>query len=580
RLTNSTITLGIGGNLDIQGGIFVSQNAALTSTLNITGNMLVSGSGSYSGITTSGGFTTINLGGNLDVANTATFTNLTSNTSTAVTFNFTGVGKYMTVASGMPTQGFSFAMATVGASLTVNSPVIVGTSRTFNITAGTVILGTNRISGNGSFSISGTNSYLSQGDPDGLVVAIASPLGAIRTLAARTYAANANYIYTGSTQVLGTPIAAPPFVCNSLGINAPGGVVTLTQNVNATTNLQLSNGILDLANFNLGLLNTSNTLAVTGNAPSSSNMVVTSGTGRLIKTYAAGAQATFTYPLGDNTGTAEYSPASITFSALGAGTLGLQVKNAAHPNLGAPSDYLNRYWSFGNSTISAYTYTAAFTYAAADVVGLPGAMNAARWDGSLWNPLNATTGGNVLTITSSPLNNTTSPLAATSDFTGRVTPFVYYFRSIQSGNWSDVNTWEVAYDAAFTTPIWPAPFAPDDANSASVLVRSGHVVTVTANTSVDQFSMDNTATTTLTINSGVTFTLKDGTGNDFTGAGASARININGTYVNQGVQAGTMPTVVVGATGVYNHNQNGGTVYIATWNAASECLITGTTTTT
>ncbi len=580
RLTNSAITLGIGGNLDIQGGIFVTQNAALTSILNITGNMLVSGTANFSGITTSGGLTTINLGGNLDVANTATFTNLTSNTTTAVTFNFTGVGKYMTVASGMPTQGFSFSMATVGASLTVNSPVVVGSSRTFNITAGSVILGTNRITGNGSFSIAGTNSYLSQSDPDGLVVAIASPLGAIRTLTARTYSANANYIYTGITQNLGTPIAAPPFVCNSLGIDAPGGVVTLTQNVNATTNLQLSNGILDLANFNLGLLNTSNTLAVTGNTPSASNMVVTSGTGRLIKTYAAGAQVSFVYPLGDNVGTAEYSPASITFSALGAGTLGLQVKNAAHPNLGAPSDYLNRYWSFGSTTITAYTYTAAFTYAAADVVGLPGSMNAARWDGSLWNPMTATTGGNVLTITSTPLNNTTSPLAATSDFTGRVTPYVYYFRSIQSGNWNDVNTWEVAYDAAFTTPIWPAPFAPDDANSASVLVRSGHVVTVTANTSVDQFSMDNTVTTTLTINSGVTFTLKDGAGNDFTGAGASARININGTYVNQGVQTGTMPTVVVGATGVYNHNQNGGTVYTATWSASSECLITGTTSTT
>jgi hypothetical protein len=41
-----------------------------------------------------------------------------------------------------------------------------------------------------------------------------------------------------------------------------------------------------------------------------------------------------------------------------------------------------------------------------------------------------------------------------------------------------------------------------------------------------------------------------------------------------------MPTVIVGSTGLYDHNLNGGTVYAATWNASSECLITGTTITT
>jgi hypothetical protein len=56
-------------------------------------------------------------------------------------------------------------------------------------------------------------------------------------------------------------------------------------------------------------------------SPDATKMIIASGTGELRKTFTAA--GSFTYPIGDNVGTAEYSPATLTFSGTPSGYAGV-----------------------------------------------------------------------------------------------------------------------------------------------------------------------------------------------------------------------------------------------------------------
>lgn len=59
-------------------------------------------------------------------------------------------------------------------------------------------------------------------------------------------------------------------------------------------------------------------------------------------------------------------------------------------------------------------------------------------------------------------------------------PLKVYYRTRQSGNWNDRNTWEISATANFTSEIKsPAPLTPDISNAKSVVIRNGHNVVVT-----------------------------------------------------------------------------------------------------
>jgi len=97
------------------------------------------------------------------------------------------------------------------------------------------------------------------------------------------------------------------------------------------------------------------------------------------------------------------------------------------------------------------------------------------------------------------------------------------------------------------------------------------VTTPTVVTGVLANSANNTitinASQTLNINAGGTFTANVGT------------INVNGSISNAGTVTGAAGNLSFTANSTYNHNQNGGTIPIATWNATSSCIINGTTNT-
>ncbi len=63
-----------------------------------------------------------------------------------------------------------------------------------------------------------------------------------------------------------------------------------------------------------------------------------------------------------------------------------------------------------------------------------------------------------------------------------VLPPSFYYRSRQSGNWNNLNSWETSPVEDFSTGVvGPAANLPNASNTFSVIVRSGHSITVTSN---------------------------------------------------------------------------------------------------
>ncbi|MBP8114308.1 MAG: T9SS type A sorting domain-containing protein [Chitinophagaceae bacterium] len=110
----------------------------------------------------------------------------------------------------------------------------------------------------------------------------------------------------------------------------------------------------------------------------------------------------------------------------------------------------------------------------------------------------------------------------------------------------------------------PVTGTPTNLNGV-ITIRNGHTVTVTASVSADQCTID--AGGQVTVNAGQTLTVANGTGTDLT---------VNGTLVNSNTVT-TTGTVVFNASSVYQHAQDGGVIPTATWNAASNCNVTGIT---
>jgi alpha-tubulin suppressor-like RCC1 family protein len=132
--------------------------------------------------------------------------------------------------------------------------------------------------------------------------------------------------------------------------------------------------------------------------------------------------------------------------------------------------------------------------------------------------------------------------------TDRVSSITNYFRSHQTGNWSDVTTWESSTVSDFSSGVVsPATLVPDY-NASAVTVRSPHRVTVTADVTTDQTVVNSGGT--LTVSSGIKLTINDGTGAD---------IVVNGTANGTGNL--TIKSTAAGTASVGN---SGGTISVNT----------------
>ena len=117
---------------------------------------------------------------------------------------------------------------------------------------------------------------------------------------------------------------------------------------------------------------------------------------------------------------------------------------------------------------------------------------------------------------------------------------------------------------------WVAAAAAPVSTDGTITIRNGHIATLTLSKALDQLVVD--AGGTLTVNTGQTLTINNGSGTD---------LNVTGTINNSGTitPIGPIGSIVFNVSSAYNHTQDGGTVPDATWNATSNCNITGVTVT-
>lgn len=152
-------------------------------------------------------------------------------------------------------------------------------------------------------------------------------------------------------------------VFGNLTLNNAAGV-NLNGNTSVNGVFTFTNGRLNLLTYNL----TMGTAATIAGAPSATSLVAATGTGQLRKSFSAA--GSFTFPVGDNIGTAEYTPVTANFTGgtFGSGNyVGVNLVNTAYP--GATGSYINRYWNITQSGITGFTCNATFKYMPADVVG-------------------------------------------------------------------------------------------------------------------------------------------------------------------------------------------------------------------
>jgi hypothetical protein len=201
---------------------------------------------------------------------------------------------------------------------------------------------------------------------------------------------------------------------NNLNLNKTTGSVTLAQsiNVNAALNIGVN---LDIASNILTMGNNSpliGTIGGTSGVFSATKMIIASGGGELRKNATTAAQATYAFPIGDNSGTAEYSPAGLLFAGgTYAGYVSLKVTDAKHPNLFHINNFLTRYWTVTQSGFSGFTATVGLNYVDADITGTETIIRMGKWDGAEpWTRFDPS-----ITPASNLLNATVTSF---SDFTG------------------------------------------------------------------------------------------------------------------------------------------------------------------
>lgn len=198
--------------------------------------------------------------------------------------------------------------------------------------------------------------------------------------------------FSGSTPQL---ITGNNIIDNLQTLNAAG--ITLGGNLRIKSVVNILDGQITLDSYHLTL----NPLASFSGTPSATNMIVATGSGELRKEFTS--PGSFLYPVGDNTGTPEYTPVNLTFNTgtFAAGSYaGVNLRNTVYPDPGITGNYLNRYWNLSQSGITGFNCNANFRYVAADVTGTESLLSCTRVNPLPWTAYGLTnTGTHTLTAT-------------------------------------------------------------------------------------------------------------------------------------------------------------------------------------
>ena len=224
--------------------------------------------------------------------------------------------------------------------------------------------------------------------------------------------------------------------------------------VTVNTALTLTNGLIDLAATTMTLASTCSN--VFGDSANSFVISDVTATGKLRKNVTA-TGTVYRFPIGDKTGTLEWSPATINFTAgtFASAYVAVAVQDFAaatgkHPNLNATVNFISRYWSVTTTgTFTTPTYTFSSVYVDADINGTEASSISNQWNGSVWS-----NGGASVSAASNTLSiGGVTTLPATNDFTAAqrdaeidvfvgVTPYAHFstynFGTIATGTNLDV----------------------------------------------------------------------------------------------------------------------------------------------
>ena len=180
--------------------------------------------------------------------------------------------------------------------------------------------------------------------------------------------------------------------------NAAG--VTMEQDVEATSGLTLTAGLLQLGSQTLTL---GTGASVSGTPGTTNHVVATSGT--LRKGYSG--TGSFSFPVGDGT---TYSPISLNFTSgvFASAYADVSLTASKHPNNSSSNHYIERYWTVSSSGISSFDCTVTGTYDDGDIQGTESELYGGKWNGASWNVLAAANTGS---------NQFSGTVSSFSDFT-------------------------------------------------------------------------------------------------------------------------------------------------------------------
>ncbi len=329
-----------------------------------------------------------------------------------------------------------------------------------------------------------------------------------------------------------------------------------------------------------------------------SNITITPPSGFLISTTSGSGYASTPIVLTPSSGTVASTPIYVVFAPTAttsyAGDITHTGTNAVTKNTAVSGNGVGLITvtptslAFGNQNINTTSAEQSFTVSGTDLINDITVNNLAGYEISLTSGSGFTTSPIVLThaagvvasttiyvhfmptavqsyngnITNVSVGSTTKNVALTG---GGIIPPLHY-RTAASGTWGTVATWESSSDLS----TWIAASAVPVTADLTVTIKSGHNITTSSTRSIDQLTIENGAS--LTVQTTGVFTIDDGTGVDLT---------LDGTLINNSTTGSitSLGQVTVGATGIWRHDKNSGTVPTATWHLTSTLDFVGVTAT-
>jgi hypothetical protein len=198
-------------------------------------------------------------------------------------------------------------------------------------------------------------------------------------------------------------------VIGNTGNGLPAIVRSLT--IDNTNNINLTNSVTVNNTFTLSngqLIIGANSITLGANAsvsgtPNSNNMVVASGSGDFRKIF--NSTGSFLFPVGDNTSSNHYTPATITFTSgtFSNNAIGVKLETIKNAHNNSANDYLTRSWIATNYGVTNFTYNVSMQYLTSDVRGNENNIYFGKYDNGMWLLLSQANSGNH-TLSASNLN--------------------------------------------------------------------------------------------------------------------------------------------------------------------------------